>query len=466
MRSKAAARAVGSDASMIFDFSLCKVASRTAAAVAAAVLGLTSSPPVAAAPALNGPDRQAISKAVGVASLDDAALWSQLVAFARVELGQRVRPGAVDRRWTVEPPPLDVEAQLLAAVQRGQLPTAIEALSPKDPQYRLLVQLRGRYARYLQAGWPSLAPGPTLRQGASGAAVAALRARLAAEGYGAAAAGEAFDAGLALVVGQFQAEHGLPADGVVGPATRAALNVSPQARLDQIEANLERRRWTPRDLPPERVEVDTSGATATFYRRGAALLDMRVIVGRPANPTPMFTALIDSIVFNPPWNVPAEIATKELWPKERRQPGYLQRNRFSVVQGRLVQAPGPGNALGALKFDFANPFGVYLHDTSAPQLFANDNRHLSHGCVRLEKPRDLAVLLLDEGGPASVETALASIQTERDRLPRKIPLFVQHWTVVVQPNGRPLFRPDVYGWDRKLAAALRAADKPPGAPAA
>ncbi|HTX50327.1 MAG TPA: L,D-transpeptidase family protein, partial [Caulobacteraceae bacterium] len=175
--------------------------------------------------------------------------------------------------------------------------------------------------------------------------------------------------------------------------------------------------------------------------------------------TPTFASKVVAIEFNPPWIVPANIAARELYPKARRSPGYFARNDYYVSKGQLIQRAGPKSALGYLKFVIPDRFDVYLHDTPARTLFARDKRWLSHGCVRLEDPRDLAAALLaPQGGDrASVDADIATGVTHSTPLEVQMPVFVVYRTVVAGPEGRVLFRPDVYGWDGKIELALAAA---------
>lgn len=430
--------------------------------IALAALFLLVAPPSQAAEApLSGRERSAIVGVLGssAAGLDDGALIGRLLEHARVETGQRVRPSAVDHRWTVEPARRDLAGELRAARAEERLSAWLAGLSPAWPQYRALRVARLRYAELAAAGgWPSIPEGTNLRVGDSGAAVQDLRARLGVEGFSAPAPDDptVFDPGLDAALRAFQSARGLEVDGVLGPATRRALNVSAAERLAQIDANLERWRWLPARLPAERVEVDTGAAEARLYRDGAVILPMRAIVGAPKTPTPMFASQIETIVFNPPWNVPTSIAQGELLPAEARSPGYLARRGICWVDGRLQQRPGPDNALGVIKFDLPSPFGVYLHDTPAKSLFNRAGRALSHGCMRLEKPRELALALLSpQGGTAeSIEAAVATGRTSSVRLQRPVPLYVLHWTAWVEADGSVVFRPDIYGWDRKLMRAL------------
>jgi murein L,D-transpeptidase YcbB/YkuD len=430
----------------------------------AAIWALGSVSPAAAAP-LSAAEREAVIRTLAEAGVpaigrSDEALLADLRRHAGIELGQRLRPRAIVDEWAIQPVRRDVDRELEAARETGRLDAWLSALSPTSAQYRALRAARSRYVALAGQGWSTLPAGLKLKIGDRADGVIRLRERLAAEGYDAGAGSDPtlFDAGVQAALEEFQSRHGLEVDGVLGPATRAALDVPATARLAQIDANLERHRWTPRDLPGDRLEVDTGGATATLFAGGRPTLSMRVIVGDPKHPTPMFASRIEAVVFNPPWRVPGSIATKEILPRVRRDPGYLARNNFTWVGGQLVQRPGPKNSLGVVKFDLPSPFGVYLHDTPGKAAFSRADRALSHGCMRLEKPRELAAILLaPQGGSAdSVDESIAVGATRRVELKTTVPLYVFHWTAFAEDNGRVSFRRDVYGWDRMLAAALAA----------
>lgn len=428
-------------------------------ALSVALLGGSA---LGAASPLTGAERVAIGEALDLGDtvfrLDDGALTARLLERAREMAGQRLRPARIDSRWSLEPPVRDLPAELQTARAAGRLGPWIAALAPDAPGYRALSQARGRYAMMADiGGWPTVPEGPSLRSGDRGAAVLTLRARLAAEGYGAPFADlTLFDAGLETAVRDFQGRHALGVDGVIGPATRAALNVTAAERLAQIDANLERWRWMPRTLPADRVEVDTGAQEATLFQEGAPVLRMRAIVGSPKHPTPMFASRIEAVILNPPWNVPASIARNELLPAEARRPGLLAGMGIRWVDGHLQQRPGPNNSLGVIKFDVTSRFGVYLHDTPGKGLFAQPVRAFSHGCMRLEQPRDLALAVLaPQGvGPVQLDAGLAASVTRRINLQHRLPLYVVHWTVRADTEGSLSFSPDIYGWDRKLMAAL------------
>lgn len=394
----------------------------------------------------------------GVRAAAGAQLQRRVLAYAAAQRRGAVQPAAVDRRWAYRPAPFDAEQSLEAARSQGRLTAWLADLPPTHGGYRALVAARARYAAYAAAGgWSALPEALRLSEGDQGEGVAQLRARLSAEGYASAdPAAAAFGPSLAAAVKAFQAVHGLAVDGVVGPSTLSALNVSAQQRLRQIDLSLERWRWLPRVLPDRRVDVNVAAAEAVLVDGGQEVLRMRIVVGDLAHKTPLFTSAIHSVVFNPPWNVPASIAQAEILLKARRDPGYLARNRFRYVGGQLQQAPGPGNSLGRLKFDFDSPFGVYLHDTPGRAAFAQTRRTLSHGCMRLEKPRELAGLLLAAQGwsAADVDAAVAAGGTRRVRLDQPTPIYVVYQTAWVQADGRVAFRADAYGWDADLAAAF------------
>jgi murein L,D-transpeptidase YcbB/YkuD len=254
----------------------------------------------------------------------------------------------------------------------------------------------------------------------------------------------------------FQRRHGIAPDGHVGRDTLRALNVSIEQRVQQIAANLERRRFFGHVVPATRIEVNAAAATMTLYRNWNAALAMRAVVGDPEHPTPMLVSFkLAAIVLNPPWVIPSSIIHKEMLPKEERQPGYLAHNDIHWSGRQLVQSPGPKNALGRIKFEFANPFSVYLHDTPAHSLFAKYDRADSHGCVRLEKPGDLALALLNDKWPRDrIEQTIARGATVRIGVRDGPPVVLAYWTVFTDPDGMLEFRDDIYGRDAQLIAAM------------
>jgi len=393
-----------------------------------------------------------------------ARLQAAAIAYARAEHGGRIRPDRFPADWAIRPAPYDAAADFAAAVGAGRVGAWAASLAPAEPRYAALVRAYGLYRDIAaRGGWPALAAGPSLKLGATGDRVDALRRRLAIEDPAtppstAAANADVYDAGLAEAVSRAQARYGLTPDGVLGAETRRALDVAVETRLGQLRANLERWRWVPRQLPALRVELNIASATLELYDAGESALGMKAIVGQARKPTPMFEDRIEAVVFNPPWNVPQDIAIKEIWPKIHKDPGYMAREGFVVKpDGTLQQLPGPRCALGTIKFDLPNRFGVYLHDTPVHELFARDQRDLSHGCMRLEQPNVLAKRLLDgaPGWPAwRVDAAIASGTTQRVVLAKPVPVFVFYWSAFVTDDGQVSFRSDAYGWDDQLLKML------------
>ncbi|MBW8816113.1 MAG: L,D-transpeptidase family protein [Caulobacterales bacterium] len=226
------------------------------------------------------------------------------------------------------------------------------------------------------------------------------------------------------------------------------------AALTTLRANLERLRWLPRTEPPTRIDVNIASASLIYLVDGQPQLTMRTASGKPGDETPILTSTIDHLVLNPPWHVPDEIADQELRPKGE---GYLSSHGFVTDDsGRLVQQPGPDSALGLVKFEFDNPYAVYLHDTPAKSAFDRGQRAVSHGCVRLERALDLADRLLGtQAGwsPERIRQVIDSGETTTVKLERPVPVRLLYLTAVPS-EGRIVTLPDVYGWDPQVVSLL------------
>jgi len=365
---------------------------------------------------------------------------------------------------------------LLAVVVASCATTPVGA-SRADGGAERLDQALARYQAIAgRGGWPAVAAGSLLRLGDSDGRVITLRRRLAATGDLADgnAGTQLFDSGLDAAVRRFQDRHGLEPDGIVGPATRAALNVPAGDRVAVLVEALRRLRDGARDQPPRVVTVNVPAAELAVIDNGQTVLRSRVIVGRADWPTPLITSEIRAIEINPYWVVPPNIALRELLPKQRRDPDYLTQQDIRVFSDwsaeaaeldphavdwsdsrarrglKLRQDPGPRNPLGRVKFVFANPYDVYLHDTPHVDLFKRSARTLSHGCIRVEKALDLALYLL-RGDPAwppdTFEQAVASGENRRIALRNPIPVTLISRIAWVDPDGIVHFRKDPYGRD-------------------
>ncbi|MGA8401290.1 MAG: L,D-transpeptidase family protein [Stellaceae bacterium] len=227
-------------------------------------------------------------------------------------------------------------------------------------------------------------------------------------------------------------------------------------RLRQIEVNLERERWLPRHLPPDRVWVNVADERVVLYRGDQPVFSTKVIVGQDVlqNQSPEFRATINGVLFNPPWNIPPDIATNEILPKTANDPNYLaQHNMVMLPNGILQQVAGPNSGLGQLMFDMPNRFDVYLHDTPGKNAFGRDDRRISHGCIRVEKPRELAALLMQQPADA-IDQAIATGSTAETALPQPVPVFVVYETAFADADGKLQFRPDFYGRDAEIWTQL------------
>jgi L,D-transpeptidase YcbB len=223
-------------------------------------------------------------------------------------------------------------------------------------------------------------------------------------------------------------------------------------RLRKIEVNLERQRWLPRSLPEDRTWVNVADERAVLYRADRPVFSTRVIVGEDVrhNQSPEFRAMIDASLFNPPWVIPSDIVTAEILPKISSDPDYLTRNNMVMLaSGEAEQLPGPDAGLGLIMFDMPNRFDVYLHDTPDKNLFSRNNRRISHGCIRVQNPLELAALLMQQPIDA-INEGIATGNTTRNKLPTPVPVFVVYQTAFADTDGALQFRPDFYDRDAEI----------------
>ena len=390
-----------------------------------------------------------------------------------------LNPLSLDPQWHAARRDFDGAQALDQALGDGDLFGQLARQLPTDPYYLRLVELLQRYRA--MPDWEPLAPGAVLERGARGPSVARLRRRIVVEmGLPDLDSGDEalFDGDLETAVRAFQARHGLLADGVVGPATRHELATPRAGRIEQIRVNLERLRWLPGELGRRHIRVNIADYSLQAWEDGVPALAMKTIVGLSYRRTPVFSADMDHVVLNPSWYVPRRIAVQDKLPLIREDSGYLERNGYEVLsQGRLVdpaavdwsalgpddfpyvlrQRPGPDNALGKVKFMMPNPFDVYLHDTNDRDLFRQPQRSFSSGCIRLEQPLELLDWVLAETPawpPETSRAVLDSGEEQRVALDQPVPVHIEYRTAWVYADGTVQFRPDLYGRDRLVAAAL------------
>jgi murein L,D-transpeptidase YcbB/YkuD len=413
--------------------------------------------------------------------IDDVDVWS---TWAFMTYVSDVSDGVTDPKripgtWGMRPSPVNATKVLDDALASGDIAAAIAAVSPRHPEYAALEKALGDYRDMAKnGGWEPLPRGLRLKPGDTHKAVPALRKRLSITHDftgNAADTSTTYDGALVDAVKLFQLRHGLAEDGVVAGGTLAAMNVPVSSRIRQIQLNMERWRWLPRDLGANHIRVNIPEYRLDIWEQDHIALTMRVVVGAQDNRTPIFADQMTHIVFSPFWNVPPSIASEETLPAVQNDPGYLDRNNLEVVSAsgkvldpyavdwsdpasyRFRQRPGTSNSLGLVKFMFPNQYNVYLHDTPADALFKQPVRALSHGCVRVEQPTKLARYLLrdrDEWTDDRIDAAMHAGKENHVKLTKPVPVYLMYMTArASHEDGAVHFRPDVYGYDAQQGKA-------------
>lgn len=375
-----------------------------------------------------------------------------------------------------------------AAFTTEDMETFLAKQAPPFLQYSLLQQKLAEYRMIAAAGgWPSVPDGNILRPGTVDSRIRSVRKRLTITGEIPVdnMRSEVFDISLVEAVKRFQKRHNLSTDGIIGKQTLSAMNVSVEDRIRQIIINMERYRWLKRLKDEKLVAVNIAGFEVLAGRQGNFDISMPVIVGKTYTETPVFNDTIEYVVFNPYWNVPPSIARNEILPNLQKDPTYLQKSNMRIFQGwkpsameldalhiawdavskkemdqyRIRQEPGPDNALGRLKIIFPNEYNVYLHDTPTHNLFKQETRALSHGCIRMGRPAEMAAWVL--GGEEkgwSVERVHEIVATRKRQvvtLDQPIPVYILYRTAFIRPDEEAIyFYNDIYGRDRLLTQAL------------
>jgi murein L,D-transpeptidase YcbB/YkuD len=421
-----------------------------------------------------------------LADLEMLLTDSFLLCGSHLVHGQ-VDPETIQSEWFIQGRVEDLTAALEKGLRAGDVPGALASLRPSHAVYeglrRAFLDLGGLAAA---GGWPKFPAGPKLAAGDRDPRVGALRTILAATGDHLPGAPpldpELFDGEIERSVKAFQRRHGLEPDGVVGAGTAAALDVPAARRLEQVRANLERWRWIAPDLGERFVLVNVADFRLGVVEDGREIVSMSAVVGTAYRRTPDFSGRMSYLEINPSWTVPPKLVREDILPKVRKDPGYLKRKGFRVFEDwsagameidpgsvdwagldgaaasyKFRQDPGPQNSLGRIKFMFPNKFDVYLHDTPERWLFGRAQRDHSSGCIRVERPVDLAEYVL-RGDPAwtreSILEAIESGETRVVLLRRPLNVHLLYWTVWRDGDGRIQFRNDIYLRDAALSRAL------------
>jgi murein L,D-transpeptidase YcbB/YkuD len=422
-----------------------------------------------------------------LADLDMLMTDAYMIYGSHLLMG-RINPETIDPEWIANRRNADFSAVLQGALEKNDIKGSLKYLMPDHYGYTRLKKALAQYRSIAErGGWSQVHANRVLKKGVSGPAVEALKKRLITTGdlesSGPGMSLAVFDEALEQAVTAFQTRCGLEPDGIVGRRTLAALNTPVEARIRQITLNLERWRWLPENLGERYILINIADYNLEIIENGCQVMDMRLVVGKPYRRTPVFSQNMTYLVFSPYWHVPPGIAQSDILPKIKADPAYLFRNRMTLLQGRgaderivdpfgvdwsktslshfpfhIRQEPGGTNPLGKVKFMFPNKFNVYLHDTSAPELFEKTSRTFSSGCIRVQKPFEMAVYLLKEAAgwdSEKIRSAMDRNIEQMVRLPRPIPVHVQYMTAWVDAEGAVQFRPDIYGRDRRLAGALK-----------
>ena len=400
----------------------------------------------------------------------DLVLSDALARYVHHHRYGKLDPVAVDSKWHDRSPASSevLLADMHRALGGKDLHQGLSALFPRPFWYDDLKKALQRYTAHTAlARLPPLPAGSNLVQGSRHPRVAMLRERLARIDGAAVSASsddDLFGNALHESVVSFQRRSGLTADGVVGPSTLAALNGhGDETKAGQIRINLERMRWLYQDLPEDYVFVDVAAYKVHLARGGDFVWSTRVIVGTPETQTPMFRDTMEHLVFNPTWTVPVSIQKK----MARVSGDYrlVDRRTGKQVGGgnggdytryRLVQAPGPKNALGRVKFMFPNSHAIYLHDTPGKAAFGRQARALSNGCVRVQDPLALAEAILDQPGwdRSGIDRVVERGRTRYVDLADRLPVLLYYLTAFADEQGKVGFRQDIYGRDEALSAAF------------
>jgi murein L,D-transpeptidase YcbB/YkuD len=398
----------------------------------------------------------------------------------------RVRPATLNPSWNMNPradaPPL--EQRMSEALSAGNAAKAIESARPDHFIYRGLL---GELARLREieahGGWPAVPGGRAIKPGVRDARVPVIRRRLALSGEMSSRAprdSTRYDADVVNGVRLFQRRHRLADDGVVNAATLAAMNVGVRSRIDQVRVNLERSRWVLNGLEKDFLLVNLPAFKAYLIRDGKNQWEARTQVGKEARQTPTFRARLRTVVFNPDWTVPPTILDEDVLEGMRSGGNTVAEKHLKVLDASnhevdpstidwasatpetfpytLRQPPGEENALGRIKFLFPNPYSIYLHDTPHRELFESDQRSFSSGCIRIERPSELAEILLqgqDGWNAQKIQEAIDTGETKNVDLEHPVQILIVYWTVSVGASGEVRFMDDFYGLDPAVAAALQ-----------
>ena len=409
----------------------------------------------------------------------DVGLTVAALHYARHLSGGQFDPNRLSLYNDIKLDPVNAD-EALKLLSSSEIPASyLESLAPKNPQYAVLKAELSKISSADGAPFVPIAAGPIIKPGKSDARLVAVRARLETLGYLSkpetpVADAKLLDQDLAIGLMAAQTANKLKPSGAVDKATLNLLNRDESGeRREKLISSMERLRWLPKNLGERYVFVNQASYTVNVLDRGQVAWRSKVIVGQPTKQTYSFYDQIQTVVFNPKWGVPASIIINEYGPKMRKDPGYLDRNGFIVIDNNgqeigtsavdwwhigsnpnfgIQQLAGGGNALGELKFLFPNSHDIYMHDTPTKNLFNDPVRAFSHGCVRVQNPREFAQVLLG-WNKDQVATGIANQDTHSVQLPQKVPVYLTYFTAWADDAGKIQYFNDIYGRDAAITKA-------------
>ncbi len=407
-----------------------------------------------------------------------------VIRYGRALTGMRVTPSSVGQTGSYWQPPMrGVDILNWMKKNSGSAQSALAKLAPQGKLYK---NLREELVRTLAA--PDEKPRAPinitglLRPGSHNSAVPVVREYLGVTAIPPEGASY-YDDALARKVMVFQEEHGFAPDGIIGPSTQKVLNLSRMAKITQLVANLERQRWMDRVKPDKYIMVNIPSATLWAVEKGKSPLQMRVIVGKENRPTNSFKTTVTGVRFNPTWTVPPTIKKEDYLPKLSQDPEYLAKRGIDIRhEGKsidplsvdwtkvtwdeaknltMVQQPGATNPLGRVRILMPNNYNIYLHDTNDRNVFVRNNRTLSSGCIRVEKPEELANFILDNNAGWStteMQAIFDSAKMHDVRAEAQIPVYLVYNTIWETDSGKMIYGYDLYSLDDQLMGVIKGID--------
>ncbi len=413
----------------------------------------------------------------------DILLTDGLLLYSYHLIKGKIDPHSLDINWNFSSKniPINPTKLFVDALEENKIKDVVLNLRPDSKIYNQLIDQLTRYQSLkANGGWGSVSMSGVVKPGEFNNNLVEIRKRLFVTGdlkFEEGFMDSLYDDDLVAAIKLFQSRHGLNSDGVIGKNTITALNIPIDEKIDKLKINMERSRWVLNDINEELIIVNIANFKLQYVRDSALVHGTKVMVGTYQHQTPIFKSKMKYLVFNPTWTVPYSIATRELLPKIKKNPRYLADRNISLLKGgkaipqssvdwtkvtskhfpyTLRQEPGPGNALGQVKFIFPNKYSVYLHDTPSKYLFIKQERAFSHGCIRVQNPLSLAEVLLNDKkwNMEKIQEVLDAKKEKIVHLKKPIDVLLLYWTCGFLADGNVFFIEDVYNRDDKILAGL------------